>query len=40
MKNWLNIIGGHGILDQNSWMSAIPEIAICVLNQLKNYSYS
>ena len=35
----INIIGRHGTLDQYLWMSVMPLMTICVVNQLKNDSY-
>ena len=35
----INIIGRHGILDIFMDVSHTLEMAICVLNQLKSYSY-
>ena len=35
----INIKGRHGVLDMFMDVSHILEMAICVVNQLKNYSY-
>ena len=35
----INMIGRHGILDDYSWMSATPKVAVNVVKQLKNDSY-
>ena len=39
MKKLINIIGRHGILDIFMDVSHTLEMAICVVNQLTNYSY-
>ena len=35
----INIIGRHGILNEYSWMSAHPKVALYVVKQLKNDSF-